>query len=89
MVWPLYILFVCLNDLPIKATRQTPTKGYKHQAGNSQSLTYKHCFNIYDYELHKSRNFDSVTTIFILVIVQSVVSLGIRTHNLVIASSAV
>ena len=24
-------LFVCLNDLPIKGTLQTPTKGYKHQ----------------------------------------------------------
>ena len=32
-------LFVCLNDLPIKGTRQTPTRGYKHQAGNSQSLS--------------------------------------------------
>ena len=33
-------LFVCLDDLPNKGTRQTPTtsRGYKHQAGNSQSL---------------------------------------------------
>ena len=56
-------LFVCLDDLPIKGTRQTPTRGYKHQAGNSQSLLYKHWFNVYDYmyELHKSRNCDSVT----------------------------
>ena len=29
--------FVCLNDFPVKETRQTPTKGYKRQAGNSQS----------------------------------------------------
>ena len=58
-------LFVCLDDLPIKGTRQTPTnrgtKGYKHQAGNSQSLPNKHWFNVYDYELQKTRNCDPVT----------------------------
>ena len=32
---------VCLlkDDLSIKETRQTPTRGYKHQAGNNQSLS--------------------------------------------------
>ena len=72
-------LFVCLDDLPIKGTRETPTRGYEHQAGNSQSLSYKHWFNVYDYELHKSRNCD-------LVIVKSAVYLEIWTNNLVIAS---
>ena len=58
-----FVCFVCLDDLPIKGTQQTPTtsRGYKHQAGNSQSLSYKHWFNVYYYELHKSRNCDSVT----------------------------
>ena len=48
----------CLSvyDLPIKGTRQTPTSGYNCQAGNSQSLSYKH-----EYELHKSRNVLPVT----------------------------
>ena len=46
------LVFGCLDDLPIKGTRQTPTRGYKHQAGNNQSLSYKHWFNVYDYELH-------------------------------------
>ena len=62
-------LFVCfplfspsvIDELPIKRTRKTPTRGYKHQAGHDQSLSYKHWFDVYDYELHKSRNCDSVT----------------------------
>ena len=37
--------FVCLDDLPVKGTRQTPSRGYKHQAGNNQSLSYKHWFD--------------------------------------------
>ena len=37
-------LFLVEDDLPVKGTRETPTRGYTHQAGNSQSLSYKHCF---------------------------------------------
>ena len=46
---------VCLDDRSIKGTH------IKSQTGNSRSLSYKHWFNIYDYELHKSRNCDSIT----------------------------
>ena len=84
-------LFVCLDDPLIKGTLKTPTRGYKHPAGNSQSLSYEHWLSVYDYELHKSRNFDSVTS-GNTDSDQCGISgkLGrIRTHNLVIASPAV
>ncbi len=54
-------LFVCLDDLPVKGNRQSSHRGYKHQAGNNRSLSYKHWLTVYDYELHKSGQFDSVT----------------------------
>ena len=38
----------CLKDLPTKGTQQTPTRGNQHQAGNNQSLSYKHWFKVYD-----------------------------------------
>ena len=50
---------VYLDDLPIKGTRQTPTRGYKRRAG--QSLPYKHRFNVYDLYMYKSINYGSVT----------------------------
>ena len=50
-----------LDDLPINGTLHTPTRAYKQQAGNGQSLSYKHWFNVWDYELHKSRNCAAVT----------------------------
>ncbi len=59
--WRCVCLFVCLDDLPVKGTLHTPTRGYKCQAGNSQSLSCKHWFNVCDYELHKSRCYASVT----------------------------
>ena len=54
------IIIICFDDFPIMGTRQTPTRGYKQQAGNSQSLSYNHRCNVYDNELHKSRNCDPV-----------------------------
>ena len=87
----LHCLSVCLSDLPVKGTRQTSTRGYKHQASYSQSLSYRHWFSVFEYELHNSRSCDSVTRR------QPDYShceisgqLGrIWTHNLIIASLAV
>ena len=42
----LFVCLFCLDDLPIQATRQIPTRGYKHQTCNSQSLSYRHSFEI-------------------------------------------
>ena len=79
-------LFICLfRYLPVKGTQQTPTRGYKHQAGNGQSLLYKHWSNVYKHELDTSRNRDSVTTrrrILILVIVKSWLALGLEPTTL-------
>ena len=44
-----------------KIFRQTPIRVFKLQADISQSVTYKHWSSVYHYEVHKSRNCDSVT----------------------------
>ena len=61
-VFVCFFVFWVLDDLPVKGTWQTHIRGYKRQAGNSQSLSSSRWFNVYDYELHKSINFDSVTS---------------------------
>ena len=35
----------------MKGTRQTPTRGYRRQAGNNQYVSL-HWFTVFDYELH-------------------------------------
>ena len=72
------------RGFPINETRQATTREYKRQVGNSQSLLHKRWFNIYEYELHKSRKCDSVTRWQL----QNQASLRIQTHNFVIASHA-
>ncbi len=46
-------LFVCVGDLPNKGTHKILTRRYKQPTGNSQSLSYKHCFNAYDYKIEQ------------------------------------
>ena len=38
-------LLVCLNDISIKGTRQTPTRGCKHQAGTANNALIMNCTN--------------------------------------------
>ena len=60
-------LFVCFLVFFLKLIFQSrelgklQQGGYKRKAGNSQSLSYKHWLTVYDYELCKLRNCDSVT----------------------------
>ena len=76
----LRFLFVCLLRWSSHQGNSANSHegGYKHQTGNSQSLSYKHWFllSVNDYELHKSRYCDSVTRrqYILRVIVKSAVS---------------
>ena len=47
--------FVCLDDFPIMGTQGD----INTKLAISQSLSYKHCLNIFDYEFHKAINCDS------------------------------
>ena len=58
--WLIVCLFVCLSDLSHLGNSDNSHKG-KNTKLATQSLSYKYWFNVYDYELHKSRNCDSVT----------------------------
>ena len=51
------LLFFFLDDLlpSRELDRQTPTRGYKHQAGNNQSLSNKHWFNVYDLRIAQNQ----------------------------------
>ena len=52
-----FVCFICLDYHQVNSANSH--KVIKTQAGNSQYLSYKHWFNVYGYELLKSRNCDS------------------------------